>query len=574
MKTSTPLVTILLLAAFAISALSGCAQAPQTTYIPLENDLYANVNFDKGHVVIKYTENEPEVALEDELKELDKVGGWEESTPPPQPEIASREGATYDFPIIMNKQVEFYLNLFQTKQRCYYERWLARSTKYIPYIKDNLRQAGLPEDLAYLAMIESGYNPTAISKAQAVGLWQFIAETGKKYGLRIDSWVDERREPEKATLAAIKYLTFLYEEFDSWYLAVAAYNAGEGKIGRGVDKYGTNDFWQLAREDYLALETKRYVPKLIAAIIIAKNPEHYGFDSITYQDPAPFDVIDVPPMTDLNAVAMASGADVETIRDLNNELLKNLTPPGSDSYQLRIPAGSRQRVASNLERLQPVASIDYKTHVVKKGDTLTAICKMYDLSKTALLKANNLHNAKLSPGQRLRIPYETTKYVLLRDGEKPGKGVSLAKFDGDLQHHAVQKGETLSKIAGLYGVSTDELMAWNNLQKTDILSIGQELVLFADKSAQPALAAPGKPDPASATAMVQTNKASDASLKAEGKKRAVKTEEEIVYHEVKSGDTLWAISQKYKVSLQQIRKWNNLKSNAISAGLKLVVKKG
>ena len=572
MKSSTPLITILLLAAFAVSTLSGCAEPPQTTYIPLENELYANVNFDKGHVVINYTENEPEVVLEDELKELDKVGGWEENAVARQPQIAKTEESTSDFPVVMNKQVEFYINLFQTKQRCYYERWLARSTKYIPYIKDNLRQAGLPEDLAYLAMIESGYNPTAISKAQAVGLWQFIAETGKNYGLRIDSWVDERREPEKATLAAIKYLTFLHDEFDSWYLAVAAYNAGEGKIGRGVEKFNTNDFWQLASNDYLALETKRYVPKLIAAIIIAKNPEQYGFTGIAYQDPTRHDVIKVPPMTDLNAVAMASGEEIDTIRDLNNELLKNFTPPGKDGYELRIPSGSYERVASNLSRLQPVASIDYKTHVVKKGDTLTTICRMYDLNKTALLKANNLHNAKLATGQRLRIPYQTTKYVLLKEGEKPGKGITLAKFDGDMQHHTVLKGETLSHIANVYGITPENLMEWNGLKKNDKLSIGQQLALFLDKPAQPSIAAQAKPDVATATAMAETNKRSDASSKADAKKSGGK-EEEISYHQVKAGDTLWSIAQKYKVTLEQIRKWNNLKSNAINAGTKLVVKK-
>ncbi|MFZ5797604.1 MAG: LysM peptidoglycan-binding domain-containing protein [Desulfobulbus sp.] len=577
MKQSISLITFLLPAVFAISILSGCAQAPVTTYVPLENELYANVNFDKGHVVIQYTENEPEVALEEELKELTKIGGWEEETSgQSQAEIAVSEQTTYDFPIVMNKQVEFYLNLFQTKQRGYYERWLARSTKYLPYIKSNLRQAGLPEDLAYLAMIESGYNPTAISKAKAVGLWQFIAGTGKNYGLRIDSWVDERREPDKATLAAIKYLTFLYEEFGSWYLAVAAYNAGEGKIGRGIERYKTEDFWHLASKDYLSLETKRYVPKLIAAIIIAKNPEKYGFSDINYQQPPQFDTIPVPPMTDLHAVAMASGEDIETIRDLNNELLKNLTPPGKNSYELRIPAGTYERVASNLARLQPVASIDYKTHVVKKGDTLTAICRTYNLSKTALLKANNLHTAKLVAGQRLRIPYQTTKYVLLKEGEKPAK-VALAEFDGDMQFHRVKKGETLSKIASLYGVTAQTLMQWNNLQSIHKIAEGQQLALFLDKPVQPAIVAQQKPDMSTATAMVASEKsASDATLKAEFKKRpagAVTNQEKITYHQVKSGDTLWSIAQKYRITLEKLRKWNNLKSNNINVGAKLVIKK-
>ncbi|MHB8790880.1 MAG: LysM peptidoglycan-binding domain-containing protein [Desulfobulbaceae bacterium] len=535
------------------------------------------MNFDKGHVVINYTENEPEVALEEELKELTKLGAWEEeTTQQPQPEIAKSEEVPYDFPITMNKQVEFYINLFQTKQRGYFERWLARSTKYMPYIKTNLRAAGLPEDLAYLAMIESGYNPTAISKAKAVGLWQFMPGTGKNYDLRIDSWVDERREPEKATLAAIKYLTFLYKEFDSWYLAVAAYNAGEGKIGRGIEKYKTNDFWQLASKDYLALETKRYVPKLIAAIIVAKNPEKYGFSDVSYQDPARFDLIKVPPMTDLNAVAIASGQDIDQIRSLNNELLKNFTPPGKNSYELRIPAGTYEQVAGNLSRLQPVASIDYKTHVVKKGDTLTAICRQYNLSKTALLKANNLHNAKLVAGQRLRIPYQTTKYALLKEGEKPGK-VALAEFDGDMQFHKVKKGETLSRIADLYGITPETLMQWNNLRSIHKIGAGQQLALFLDKPSRPAIAAQEKPDVSTATAMVESGKrVTDASIKADTKKRAVgaaKNGEQPSYYLVKAGDTLWSIAQRHKISLNQLRQWNNLKSNNINVGAKLVIKK-
>jgi membrane-bound lytic murein transglycosylase D len=308
MKTRESFITAVLFMTFLFAALSGCAPVMETVYVPLQDDLFANINFDRGQVVIQYTQNEPEVVLEEELKDLEKVGGWEETASQQQVEAASEPQevaeVTYDFPITMNKQVEFYLNLFQTKQRSYYERWLARSAKYVPYIKANLKKAGLPQDLAYLAMIESGYNPSAYSKSHAVGLWQFISSTGKNYGLRIDSWVDERREPEKATLAAIDYLTFLYNEFGSWYLAVAAYNAGEGKIGRGIKKYKTNDFWMLASKDYLALETKRYVPKLIAAIIIAKDPEKYGFTNIDYRGPEKYDVITVPPMTDLNAVAM------------------------------------------------------------------------------------------------------------------------------------------------------------------------------------------------------------------------------------------------------------------------------
>ncbi|HHO46997.1 MAG TPA: LysM peptidoglycan-binding domain-containing protein [Desulfobacteraceae bacterium] len=564
MKTRESFLSVVLSMTFLFAALSGCAPVMETVYVPLQDELFANINFDRGQVVIQYTQNEPEVVLEEELKELDKIGGWEETASQRQVQAASEpQEVTYDFPITMNKQVEFYLNLFQTKQRSYFERWLARSTRYLPYIKAQLKEAGLPQDLAYLAMIESGYNPSAYSKAHAVGLWQFINSTGKNYGLRIDSWVDERREPEKATLAAIDYLTFLYKEFGSWYLAVAAYNAGEGKIGRGVKKYETNDFWVLASKDYLALETKRYVPKLIAAILIAKEPEKYGFTNLEYQEPIKYDVIEVPPMTDINAVATAGKHDIKTIRALNNELLKDYTPPGESGYDMKIPSGSYKLVAANLKRLHPVVTTDYKTHVVNKGDTLTAISKKYNINKTTLLKANNLHSAKLLAGQRLRIPYQTTKYVLLREEETPASRFASAETGGKLFLHEVKKGETLSKIARQYNVEPEIIMQWNNLANVNKISAGQHLALYLDHRNQP-------------VQIAAADQFSLPTLPPSAKKRApaaAKPQETVTYYRVKNGDTLWSIAQRFKVSLNQIKQWNNLRSNLIHPGAQLVVKK-
>ncbi|MDH4318748.1 MAG: lytic transglycosylase domain-containing protein, partial [Desulfobulbaceae bacterium] len=240
---------------------------------------------------------ESEETLRDELSGLDQLGEWDGGT-------ADISTPQYDFPVTTNKQVEFYLELFQNKQHKHFARWLSRSKQYLTMIKPRLREAELPEDLAYLAMIESGFNPTAYSRAHASGLWQFIQSTGKNYGLRVDGWVDERRDPEKATEAAISYLGNLYHEFDDWYLAVASYNAGEGKIRRAIERYNTRDFWQLARNSYLSLETKRYVPKLIAAIIIAKEPEKYGFGDIEFESEMAYEEVEVPPLTTLDAVAL------------------------------------------------------------------------------------------------------------------------------------------------------------------------------------------------------------------------------------------------------------------------------
>jgi membrane-bound lytic murein transglycosylase D len=555
--TTRPAITILLFGAILLAFLSGCAPTREVTYRSLDSNLYANINFDhRKNIVIEYSENEPEAVLEEELSALDKVGKWDNVQQPTKLTPDEPEEVTYDFPIVINKQVEFYLNLFQNKQRRYFEKWLARSTKYLPYIQEQLKNAGLPQDLAYLALIESGFNPSAYSKSHAVGLWQFMKLTGKDYGLRINSHIDERRDPEKAGLAAIHYLSDLYEEFDSWYLAVASYNAGQGRIRRGIKRYKTRDFWELAGKKYLKLETKRYVPKLIAAIILAKDPEKYGFTNIKYQEPVQYDLIKVPPMTDLQAVALAGNHDVKTLRKLNNELLKWYTPPGKKQYELKIPYGTRALVAKNLTRLHPVVTTDYKTHVVKKGDTLTAICRRYNLNKTTLLKANNLHSAKLLKGQRLRIPYQSTKYVLLKDGETPQSRFAKAENGGQLFLHVVKQGETLSRISKLYNVTPEIIVQWNNLESVHKIKANQSLALYLD---QPVLA--------EATVVSYNGSGTAAAIVSAVNKP------QITYYRVKNGDSLWAIARKYRVSPQKLKQWNNLKSNLIHPGKQLVVKK-
>lgn len=552
-RTSLPgaLISIVLFASVLLAFISGCAPTHEVSYKQRTPAFYVDHTSDKSKSpVVQYTENEPEAALEEELSALDKVGKWDEILQPPEEVVEKPEEVTYDFPIVINKQVEFYLNLFQNEQRRYFERWLARSTIYLPYIKEQLRENGLPIDLAYLALIESGYNPSAYSKSHAVGLWQFIRSTGREYGLRVNSHIDERRNPEKSTLSAIRYLDDLYNQFDSWYLAVAAYNAGQGKISRAIKRYKTRDFWKLASQRYLKLETKRYVPKLIAAIILAKNPEKYGFTDIDYKNPKPYDVIEVPPMTDLQAVATASGENLETIRQLNNELLKWYTPPGKAKYSLRIPHGSHDLVAQNLTRLHPVVTTDYKTHVVKKGDTLTAICRKYNLNKTTLLKANNLQSARLRAGQRLRIPYQTTKYVLLKEGETPQSRFASAGKGGQLYLYVVKKGDTLSRIARLYNVTPEIIMQWNNLESIHKIKVNQSLALYLER-------------PVLAEADVVSYTTTDTLASGEAK-----------YYRVRNGDSLWSISRKFSVSLKQLKAWNNLTSNLIHPGRRLIIKKG
>ncbi len=322
------------------------------------------------------------------------------------------ETEAYDFPLKMNDQVEYYLDFFTNRHRKTFARWLARSSRYLPMIKEEFTKAGLPLDLAYLPMIESGFNTTVSSRASAVGTWQFMQATGKSYGLAVNKYVDERRDPVKSTKAAAAYLSKLYKQFDSWHLAVAAYNAGEGRISRAMKQSDSDDFWEIAQSQYIHSETKLYVPQLIAAIMIAKDPEKYGFDRIDYDEPLDYETVHVPGGTPIKAVALACNLPDEEILALNRHLSQAITPPSEADYPLRVPPGKRELVVKNLPKVHPITVTEFNTHEVRRGETLTTISKKYKLSKTTLLKANNLEQERLSLGQHLRIPYQTTAYRL------------------------------------------------------------------------------------------------------------------------------------------------------------------
>ena len=556
---------------FFLAVLSACSPLTTTDNFSISrsSQAYTDCEYDQiqENQIIPV---ESEQDLEEELAGLAKVGDWKtdgSSLNRIPGQIA------YDFPVTINKQVEYYLDLFQNKQKKYFKRWLARSTKYLPAIRHELRNAGLPQDLAYLAMIESGFNPSAYSHAHASGLWQFIRGTGRNYGLRIDSWVDERREPEKATKAAVAYLGALYERFGDWQLAVAGYNAGEGKIERAIKKYKSRDFWELARHRYLRLETKRYVPKLIAAIIIARNPEQYGFSDIAYQQPVQYDLIKVPPRTDLKAIAVSGSTTVKEIRKLNNELRKNQTPPIKGSYELKIPVGSHDLIAANLTRLHPVATTGYKTHKVGKGDTVGRISKRYRVSMTTLLKANNLHTSKLTINQRLRIPYKTTKYVLLKEGQTAKDYYASVSTNGRMVLHELRRGETLSKVSKRYDVPVELIVQWNDITNVRRIRAGHQLALYLDQDTiSPQVASTSAPAAATNISLADVKKRKPVA----GKKstKADKHDPAISYYKVRNGDSLWSIAKKFQVSARDIRQWNDLSNNLIHPGKKLVIKKG
>ena len=489
---------------------------------------------------------EPEITTAEEIRGLEKLGDWEKNSIETLP---AQTAVQYDFPVIINKQVEYYLDFFTNKHRNSFHCWLERSGRYVPMIQEHLRQAGLPLDLAYLPMIESGYTLTAYSKAKAAGPWQFISSTGRHYGLAINRYIDERRDPEKATLAAIAFLSELYERFHSWELSVAAYNAGPGKIGNGLKKYKTDDFWELASKRYLKLETKRYVPKLMAAIIISRDPEKYGFTDIQYEQPLEYDSVDVPRWTSLEAVTVACAADLKQLRTLNSQLRKNITPPDQAYYSLKVPAGMKSTVEENLPNVHATVTTSYKTHIVKSRDSLTRICRSYKINKTTLLKVNNLRTAKLTPGQRLRIPYQTTNYVLLDKNIMPG--ATLA--GNNLVLHTIRPGESISGIAKQYHVPPRMIASWNGLKNLHHIRAGQQLALYIqDSNSKP-------PVITARTTKKQIGRMASA------------THSQPVYYQVRQGDSLWSIARRNQLSPQQIRHWNNLQTNLIHPGARLLL---
>jgi len=311
----------------------------------------------------------------------------------------------FDIPIVVNDRVEHCIVLFQTTIREKFVTWLSRSGKYIPFMRKLLKEQGLPEDLVYMALIESGFDPYAYSRSKAVGPWQFIYRTGKRYGLKVNWWVDERRDPEKSTIAAAKYLKDLYEMFACWYLAAAGYNAGEYKIIRAMKRYRTEDFWTLTKHQYLKRETKNYVPLMIAAAVVAKDPEKYGFTGIEYEEPLRYEKVKVPELTDLSHIAKACEISLEEIKDLNPELRRGVTPPNEPEYEIKIPFTKTGLFTRNFEAMQPLEKFQFRTHTVKKGETLRGITNLYRVDLDPLLEINYLKKtSSLSKGMDLLIP--------------------------------------------------------------------------------------------------------------------------------------------------------------------------
>lgn len=466
---------------------------------------------------------------------------------------AISEEIGFDIPITINKRVEYFLKTFQNEKRRPFRNWLSRSTIYLPRMREILRENGLPEDLVYIAMVESGFNVSAYSRAHACGIWQFIEETGERYGLRVSRWMDERRNPEKATVAAAKYLKKLYDEFGCWYLAAAGYNAGENKVRKGLKAYNTADFWDMCDRNLFSRETRDYVPQIIAAAIIAKDPEKYGFTDIEYQEPIATAKVAVPPGTDLRAIALACGIETPTINLLNAELRRGCTPP-EGLYRVNIPQSNLQAFNSNFSHVKKVKEIQYRQYVTSKGDTVKSISRKLGVSKKALLSCNNI-KGKIKRGQILRIPYTVERFAI--GPKKTGPAIKLAASAEEESRQAagkkkvtynVKKGDTLFSIAKRFGTTPDFLKVQNKLTARSKLQIGQVLIIKSG------------------------SKSDETEEPKESIQQTYQEAREFTLHKVQKGETIWRIARKYNVVPADIRAWNHMQDDIILPGAKLKLK--
>jgi membrane-bound lytic murein transglycosylase D len=475
-----------------------------------------------------------------------------------------------------NPSVRAYLDFFDGRGKPILAKWMARMNKYAPMITETLEKEGLPEDLIYVAMIESGFSPWARSSAGAVGMWQFIRGTGRDMGLRIDAYVDERRDPVKATRAAARYLQYLHDKFGSWPLALAGYNGGPGLVAKTINKYNSNNYWFISRHKGMYDQTRRYVPKVVAAGIVCKNADIFDLDILEAEQPWAFDIVEVPPRTRLSVAARAAGTDVDALEDLNPELLRAVVPPGDEKYPLRIPEGATPKFVKNFDNIEVAGKGDYIHYKVRFGESVRMIGEKLEVAPRVIRAANGLDQGERPPfGEELVIPKEAMGEWTPRKKTSGKKVVLLPskKFNHpDLKRYFynVNDGDTLESIGRGLQVKPADIVLWNDLDPEAHLDEDMYIQIFlpADRNVESlALAAEDQVNPI----VVGSNEyKSWMRKKSRGSSRGRR------WHRVRPGESLWLIARKYKVTVEKLKRWNRSirRSNTLQPGQKILVYPG
>ena len=485
-----------------------------------------------------FSEQKAEPAPIDEANEV---------TFPVDPAIKARaeqelQKTASDLPLVLNDYVAGYINFFTSRGHNSLVQAWQRSGRYKEMIRRTLKEEGVPQDLLYLAQAESGFHPLAVSRVGARGMWQFMHYTAPGYGLQHNWWVDDRQDPEKATRAAAKYLKDLYNQFGDWYLAMAAYNSGAGNVQRAVQRTGYADFWELYKRNVLPLETKNYVPIIVAMTIIAKNPLQYGLSADEVEPPEAADRVTVNYAVDLRLVAEAVDAPYEQLADLNPSLLRLVTPKDA-AYVLKLPAGTKDKFETAIAAIPEDKRVLWRYHRVGPDDTLDAIAKKYKSTPKAIAEVNSLESEDVVAGRKLIIPVTAEK-----------RAVSTNAFSKHPTHYKVRKGDTVLSVADDFAVPPDRLRKWNHL-KGNNLRAGRSLVIY-----KPLASGRAEPELASKT-----------SSKPKSKKTAAK--ETPSTHTVKAGETLTSIASRYNTSVAALREYNGRAAEKLHPGDVLIVRR-
>ncbi len=491
---------------------------------------------------------------------LEQTAVAEPLTPAEEQALETETDIQFDLDAYDTKEIRQHFAYFVHKEkgRKTFQRWLDRSALYMPYVRQAIRERGLPGDLAYLPFVESGFNPKAHSRAGASGMWQFMRFTGKKFGLEVGWWLDERRDPFKSTHAALDYLTALHEEFGDWYLALAAYNAGEGRVRRAIKSTGCDDFFDLSTKrryvkrrgrtiHYLPRETRNYVPKLLAVLKIVRNLESLGFTAPDWDAEPDIQALAVPPKTDLKAMAKAAGMDWEDFRGLNSAFLEAGSHPEKEST-VYLPGTAHALALTHLAsgQAKPYSSY-YSVYKVRSGDSWYRISRRSNVPISVLKRYNNRRSNTIHPGQLIKVPgHGETGKTLAAIRKNPtrtkadmSKTRALAAQRGS---YVVRSGDSLWTVSRRYGMSLSTLAAANGLSTKAGLRIGQTLYI---------------PD--------------QSPVAARKSQKAAEQAKEMITYTIRRGDTLYAIAKRFGVTTQALQDWNSMPGSRIYPGEKIKV---